>query len=485
MRERRPPIDPSRGRGRASPFDDDFDEEERALLMKKPFSSVGGRVEHVGLKAEAQVLGGILESQTSVDPDHHTHGFHSYPARMHPAIAAGAIQAFAPKSGLVVDPFVGSGTVLVESLLAGHGAVGLDVSPFALRLAEVKCSLRSDAEVDTFLGRLAEVAEASTERVKNRVDVRAEISPMERSWYEIHVLKELAGLLAEIRKIKDDRDRRALEMVFSSLVVKFSRQVSDTAEQRVEKRIRKGLVTEFFARKGTELADRWRALDFDTPDGTLPPRLAEVPARSLRKHFLRDRAGLIVSSPPYGGTYDYVDHHARRVAWLGIDMTRLDKQEIGARRMLEAPGAIQRWDDELGAALEGMRSIITDDANVVLVLGDGEIHGRRIRAVDQMERLAPQTGFVFVAAAEQPRRDWKGGPLRSEALILLRPGEWNRRPEPMDRGEIPRAARPPRRMPERGADRENTRQSDRSGDRVSDRPRPRDRGPVRKPRTPR
>jgi len=68
-----------------------------------------------------------------------THGFHLYPARMHPEIAKRLISRYAddPKK-VVFDPFMGSGGVLVESLLHGNNSIGIDVNPFAVLLSKVK-----------------------------------------------------------------------------------------------------------------------------------------------------------------------------------------------------------------------------------------------------------------------------------------------------------------------------------------------------------
>lgn len=68
-----------------------------------------------------------------------THGFHLYPARMHPEIARRLITKYASEPKKVVfDPFMGSGGVLVEALLNGNNSIGIDVNPFAVLLSKVK-----------------------------------------------------------------------------------------------------------------------------------------------------------------------------------------------------------------------------------------------------------------------------------------------------------------------------------------------------------
>ena len=67
-----------------------------------------------------------------------THGFHLYPARMIPQIASTLIKHFSYKGDTIYDPFCGSGTVLVESLLHGRHSIGTDLNPLALLISKVK-----------------------------------------------------------------------------------------------------------------------------------------------------------------------------------------------------------------------------------------------------------------------------------------------------------------------------------------------------------
>src|SRR5262245_2914227 len=65
-----------------------------------------------------------------------THGLHSYPARMHPAMARSLIHLLSP--GSILDPFCGSGTTLVEGRFAGKKSVGVDINPLAVLVAKAK-----------------------------------------------------------------------------------------------------------------------------------------------------------------------------------------------------------------------------------------------------------------------------------------------------------------------------------------------------------
>lgn len=71
------------------------------------------------------------------------HGLIQYPAMMVPAmqrdILASMVRA-APKARTVLDPFVGSGTALTETLAASRSFVGYDINPLAILIAKVKAS---------------------------------------------------------------------------------------------------------------------------------------------------------------------------------------------------------------------------------------------------------------------------------------------------------------------------------------------------------
>jgi hypothetical protein len=64
-----------------------------------------------------------------------THGLHRFAAKYIPQVPAWALDSFTPRGGVVVDPFMGSGTTLVEGLLRGGTTVGVDIDPLARFLA--------------------------------------------------------------------------------------------------------------------------------------------------------------------------------------------------------------------------------------------------------------------------------------------------------------------------------------------------------------
>ena len=90
--------------------------------QRRAFSTLGGPVELGGEAEAARTLGGFYEVESSLERAL-THGFHSYAGRMHPSMARGAVAAFSAPGDGVIDPFCGSGTVLVEAMGLGRRGV--------------------------------------------------------------------------------------------------------------------------------------------------------------------------------------------------------------------------------------------------------------------------------------------------------------------------------------------------------------------------
>lgn len=388
---------------------------ERPHKPKFALSNTGGETFVAGDPQVADALAHALATDEA-PRDRLTHGFHTYPARMHWCTAERVLKALDVRGATVLDPFCGSGTVLVEARVRGLAAMGVDLNPLAVRLARQKCDPLDQERREALAFLATELREASEDRVRARENIRAELLPSELRWYEPHVLKEMAGLLASIREVEDEALREALTLVFSSLVVKFSRQRSDTAEELMEKRIRKGLVSEFFERKTLELAERLSELAA-VARGPMP-NIIQGDAHWLRDEVARGGVDLVFTSPPYGGTYDYAAHHTRRFAWLGIKAPQLHERELGARRRQDSPDTFAR---ELYLALRSMRQVLSRDGWMVLLMGDGQHGAERVPADRLVEQLADEAGLEPVAIASQERPDFRGGPPRREHLMALRP----------------------------------------------------------------
>lgn len=100
-------------------------------------------VDHAICQAIAQLPAGYWDF-AGADTKEWTHGYHTYPAMMIPQVARrliALIQDQRPDITTLFDPFMGSGTSLVEGLLAGLTVTGSDLNPLSRLLTRAKTTV--------------------------------------------------------------------------------------------------------------------------------------------------------------------------------------------------------------------------------------------------------------------------------------------------------------------------------------------------------
>lgn len=75
-----------------------------------------------------------------------THNFYRYPARFSPLFAAAAIERFSSPGDIVLDPYMGGGTSVVEAFVSGRRAVGNDLNELSAFVVRAKTTLLTRIE---------------------------------------------------------------------------------------------------------------------------------------------------------------------------------------------------------------------------------------------------------------------------------------------------------------------------------------------------
>jgi hypothetical protein len=387
---------------------------------------VGGRIERLEGPEE---LTSVIRRCLSVHPERgvrdHVHGFHSYPARLHPGTAARLIEAFAPARGQVADPFCGCGTVLIEARRLGRTALGLDLNPLAVRLTRFKANPLNQAQRDNLLDAAMRVAEGAEERRTDAVGPTRQYDEEERAQFDIHVLLELDGLADGIRKEPTGPIRQALLLALSSIFSKVARQPSSDGKK---KRLASGFTLRFFVSRVEELTRQLAEYEALLPAGAAQVDCKEGDARELSKLGWRN-VDLVISSPPYPGVLDYADYHRTRLRWLGLDGANLERQELGSRRglqRLDHAAAAARWEQDFTRVLEALRRSLAPQGRAALVLADSMLAGEPYPADQVVERCGKGAGLRVLGRGSQRRPHFHpdsakafGRRPRYEHLLLL------------------------------------------------------------------
>jgi hypothetical protein len=319
--------------------------------------------------------------------------------------------------------------VPVEARIASRRALGVDASPFAIALAGLKACAPGLAWTRNIEQAACTVAEHAEERRRKRAGATRRYDEEDVALFDPHVLLELDGLRQGIERVESAPLRRALLLVLSASLTKLSRRGGDTTHLGPPKRIAGGYAIRFFVKKAHDLEVRLDEAAELVPEGAPVPRLAVADARRLDK--IADRSvDLVVTSPPYPGVYDYLEHHRARMRWLGLDARALERSEIGARRHARRRSfsyAFGRFRSEIGSALAEMARVVKPTGSVIIVSADSVLDNRPVYADELFSELAPSVGLALVACASQ-RRPHFHAPTRAafrersrqEHVVMLR-----------------------------------------------------------------
>jgi DNA modification methylase len=233
-----------------------------------------------------------------------TQGFHPYIAGMNPALARLIIPHLnIPNNGCILDPFCGSGTVLIEGTIAGVKSIGVDVSPLATFVASHQTWKADREELASLFEKALHVCE--------RLDHSSQKSEL-KSW----------GVVGhELHRFFSSPHGQQGESAESSLVSKHKDDISrlwfcvSSAISHNEARTSNSDTADLFLK--SVLSYCKHVHDYSTFIEKSNP---VMPQANVILGCIRRKAPSVVAinqgmpvdavltSPPYPGVYDYVAH---------------------------------------------------------------------------------------------------------------------------------------------------------------------------------
>ena len=178
-------------------------------------------VSDVGTNSLAHLLAEEKEA-----PRNPVHSFHRYFGKLIPGIPRFAIKQFSDKGSIVLDPFCGSGTTLVEAMLEGRKGIGVDVNPLATFITTVKTTPIPRVELDRGLTEILWTWRASPEP---ETDAPIPYVVNMDHWFRPEVKAQLMSLKASIMRLQESDTKNFFLAVFSA----FIRSVSNADPHHV------------------------------------------------------------------------------------------------------------------------------------------------------------------------------------------------------------------------------------------------------------
>ncbi|KPV61890.1 MAG: Modification methylase MjaII [Candidatus Bathyarchaeota archaeon BA2] len=410
-----------------------------------------------------------------------THGLHPYPARMIPQIARRLIEMYSLPGDKVLDPFCGSGGVLVESMLRGRDSFGIDINPLACLLARVKSTpidpellmsywekLRAGIEKDIIAARFKQIKVKVPDFSGTNIEY----------WFKPYMIEELLIIKRHLDEIGKEANlgtkkiREFFNVCFSNTVrvvsgakkrefklyrmpkekwKKYRPNVFEVFKNRVNDSIRRmGEFYELFM--GNSLKAKAEVFEADTRK-MFTKEFPEEARRQLHEESI----DLVVTSPPYGDsrtTVAYGQFSRYSLIWLGFDkkvISEIDKKSLGGNtreknldskilidvlsRISEKRAAdVKSYFVDIEECLDKIYKVVKNGGHACFVLGNRTVNRMKIPTDEIIVELGSRYGFDHVATFHRripsKRIPWKSSPtnipgqkvetISKENIIVLR-----------------------------------------------------------------
>ena len=299
------------------------------------------------------------------------HSLHPYLGKFIPQIVEVFLQRYFRPGQRLYDPFVGSGTTLVEANAFGASAVGCDISAFNCLLAQVKTRHYS-------LGSLEMALRAALEQARQTAEVvtTEDASSWLRSWYAPQALRELLAYECVTAESLDDAGWDVARIILSRSA-RSARRTTHFDLDFPRKPVKKSYWCYKHRRTCSPVQEAAKFLRRYTDDTVRRIRefaslrtdsAADVLHADSRHVDLPYEISGIITSPPYPGLIDYHEQH--RYAYELLNLPDLRDLEIGSADWGVSRRALDSYIDGIAATFKNAARFMESDSPVVIVVND-------------------------------------------------------------------------------------------------------------------
>lgn len=306
--------------------------------------------------------------------DVYSHNIHSYPGRLFPYIPILFLSTnkFCPANGKILDPFSGSGTVLLESIVNPYfkrDVYGIEINPLGRLISKVKTTPIDPKGLDKKIACLYRKIDKSKRNSRFKPSI-PEFKNIDL-WFSKSAKNGLGIIKACIEQLDDDDCKDFFWVCFSKLVRSVSKadpNIPPPVLLKVEKykdsyrykklsdlvkRNKNPNVEDIFKEIINENSERIKRLwevkelreeevgakiiwddsrNIKRGDYTFGGMLNKNDAKTLNKSI-----SMIITSPPYLAAQKYVRSTKLELYWLGMttepELNELQKQTIGTENI--------------------------------------------------------------------------------------------------------------------------------------------------------
>ena len=247
------------------------------------------------------------------------------------------INRYLPQKGVVLDPFSGVGTTLVEACLAGNDVIGFEINPYAALACRVKLS---SGRIDIGVLRETQKQLNAFYRSAWQSNDLPKSFPPEKfktriPFYSPLVLKKVLIIQDFINSLSDPAIADIFKLAFAATMVKYSNYSYEpslgTRRAAGKSDINDFSVIEELSFKIQEMID----------DITILSIAIKTESRVINDSFFKytdylepGSIDLCITSPPYLNNYHYIRNTRPQLYWLGFvknprDADFLEQENFG------------------------------------------------------------------------------------------------------------------------------------------------------------
>jgi len=304
----------------------------------------------------------------------HVHSLHPYLGKFIPQLVEVFLHRYFRPGDCVYDPFVGSGTTLVEANVFGAAAVGCDISVFNCLLTRVKTTEYSLGALELALRGVLEQT-----RLTSEVVTTEDASTWLRAWYAERALTELLAYQCVASELLDEPGWDVARIILSRAArsarrtthfdLDFPRRpVTEPYWCHKHKRTCRPVdeAMKFLRRYTDDTIRRIRefaAIRSDQPVEVVhgDARVADLPLEPCG----------IITSPPYPGLIDYHQQHRYSYELLGLEDRRAE--EIGPAFRGRGREAVRAYVEGMVAVFSKAHRQLSTGVPVIIVVNDSKV----------------------------------------------------------------------------------------------------------------
>lgn len=356
-----------------------------------------------------------------------THTYHKYPAKFIPHIPRWGIKKYGNENSTIFDPFAGSGTTAVETVVDKKKAVGTDIDPLSVKISKVKTTPINPNKLREIVNEVIEKIEKLEEG-----SFRPELDTDIDHWFT----REAQNSLSIIRTVIDDYKNE--ENIYNFLIITYSsiiREVSNADNQsqktyvsHTKEKTPKPVISTFKKRlkKYSERMRRfYQKVGGQTESNIQKHDATEVTSFADENNLDIDHA---ITSPPYNKAVDYVYNQMAELFWIGdlFDLQTQSQQndykqkyvgtkkvyknqyknrlETGIEDIDKFTSIIREKDQKHGyilskyfndmlANFEEMYELLPKGGHYVVVVGNNKVSGEIVENDAYLKKCAENVGF--------------------------------------------------------------------------------------------